>query len=141
MGDGIKGIRGATDVDATRIGGQTEVVVTPDRAKLARYGLAVNDVNTLINEAMGGAVVTGFYDGDKRFDVVVRVAAAQRNGIDAIRALQLSLPGTTVGNAAGSIALGDVAQVEVRQGASRIFRESGSPLVVANIAGLPGTSR
>ncbi len=129
----IKGIRGATDVDATRIGGQTEVVVTPDRAKLARYGLAVNDVNTLINEAMGGAVVTGFYDGDKRFDVVVRVAAAQRNGIDAIRALQLSLPGTTVGNGAGSIALGDVAQVEVRQGASRIFRESGSRMVIVKV--------
>ena len=129
----IKGIRGATDVDATRIGGQTEVVITPDRARLARYGLAINDVSTLVNEAMSGAVVTGFYDGDKRFDVVVRVGERQRNGVDAIRALQLSLPGTQVGNGSGSIALGDVAVVEVRQGAARIFRESGSRMVIVKV--------
>ena len=129
----IKGIRGATDVDATRIGGQTEVVVTPDRAQLARYGLAINDVSTLINEAMSGAVVTGFFDGEKRFDVVVRVGEQQRNGVDAIRALQLSLPGTQVGNGAGTIALGDVANVEVRQGAARIFRESGARMVIVKV--------
>ena len=126
----IHDIRGATDVDATRIGGQTEVVVTPDRARLSRYGLSVNDVATLVNQAMSGAAVTGFYDGDKRFDVVVRVTAAQRNGIDAIRGLQLTLPGTQVGNGAGSIALGEVATIDVRQGASRIFRESGSRMVI-----------
>jgi cobalt-zinc-cadmium resistance protein CzcA len=129
----IKGIRGATDVDATRIGGQTEVVITPDRQKLARYGLAESDVNTLVNESMSGAVVTGFYEGDKRFDVVVRVGELQRNGVDAIRALQLSLPNTQVGNGAGTIALGDVAAVEVRQGAARIFRESGARMVIVKV--------
>jgi cobalt-zinc-cadmium resistance protein CzcA len=129
----IKGIRGATDVDATRIGGQTEVVITPDRARLARYGLSVGDVSTLVNEAMAGAAVTSFFDGDQRFDVVVRIAEAQRNGVDAIRALQLSLPGTQVGNGAGSVALGDVAAVTVRQGAARIFREAGARMVIVKV--------
>jgi len=129
----IKGIRGATDVDATRIGGQTEVVITPDRMKLARYGLAESDVNTLINEAMSGAVVTGFFEGDKRFDVVVRVNAQKQGGVDAIRALQLALPNTQVGNGPGTIALGEVAAVEVRQGASRIFRESGARMVIVKV--------
>jgi cobalt-zinc-cadmium resistance protein CzcA len=129
----IKGIRGASDVDATRIGGQTEVVVTPDRARLARYGLAINDVNTLVNEAMSGTSVTGFYDGDKRFDVVVRVGEKHRNSVDAIAGLQLALPGTQSGNGPGTIALGDVASIEVRQGASRIFRESGSRMVIVKV--------
>jgi cobalt-zinc-cadmium resistance protein CzcA len=130
----IKGIRGATDVDATRIGGQTEVVIMPDRLKLARYGLAESDVNTLINEAMSGAVVTGFFEGDKRFDVVVRVnTQQQQGGVDAIRALQLALPNTQVGNGPGTIALGEVAAIEVRQGASRIFRESGARMVIVKV--------
>lgn len=129
----IKGIAGATDVDATRIGGQTEVVITPDRTRLARYGLAVNDVSTLVNQAMAGAAVTSFFDGDKRFDVVVRVAEAQRNGIDALRTLQLALPGTQVGNGGGSVALGDVAALDVRQGAARIFREAGSRMVIVKV--------
>lgn len=129
----IKGIRGATDVDATRIGGQTEVVITPDRMKLARYGLAESDLNTLINEAMSGAVVTGFFEGDKRFDVVVRVNTQQQGGVDAIRVLQLALPNTQVGNGPGTIALGDVAAVEVRQGAARIFRESGARMVIVKV--------
>jgi len=129
----IKGIRGATDVDSTRIGGQTEVVVTPDRARLARYGLAINDVNTLVNQAMSGASVTGFYDGDKRFDVVVRVGGRYRNSVDAIAGLQLAVPGTQSGNGPGTIALGDVASIEVREGASRIFREAGSRMVIVKV--------
>lgn len=129
----VAGIRGATDVDSTRIGGQSEVVITPNRAKLARYGLAINDVSTLLNEAMSGAAVTSFYDGDRRFDVVVRVKNGSRNSVDAIDSLQLSLPGTQVGNGQGTISLGDVADIEVRQGASRIFRESGSRMVIVKM--------
>ena len=129
----IKGIRGATDVDATRIGGQSEVVITPDRSRLARYGLSISDVGTVVNEALSGAAVTGYFDGDKRFDVVVRVAQSQRSSIDAIGNLQLTLPNTQVGNGPGTIALGEVATIEVRQGASRIFRESGSRMVIVKV--------
>ena len=129
----IQGIRGATDVDATRIGGQTELVITPDRSRLARYGLAVNDVSTLVTEAMSGAAVTSFYDADKRFDVVVRLNEKSRTGVDAISALQLALPGTQVGNGPGTLSLSDVAAVEVRQGASRIFREAGSRMVIVKV--------
>ena len=129
----IEGIRGATDVEATRISGQSEVVVTPDRARLARFGITISDVSTLVSQAMSGASVTSFYDGDKRFDVVVRVDAQHRNSIDAIASLQLDLPGTQVGNGTGTVALGDVATIEVREGASRILRESGSRLVIVKV--------
>lgn len=129
----INGIQGATDVDTTRIGGQTEVVITPDRARLARYGLTINDVSVLMNEALSGAMVTSYFDGDKRFDVVVRVADPQRQNVDALRRLPLALPGTQVGNGPGTIALGDVASVEVTQGASRIFREAGARAVIVKV--------
>lgn len=129
----IEHIRGATDVEATKISGQSEVVVVPDRVKLARYGITINDVNNLITQAMSGASVTGFYEGDKRFDVVVRVDPAHRNSIDAITALQLEVPGTQVGNGSGTVSLGDVANIEVREGASRILRESGSRIVIVKM--------
>jgi len=82
---------------------------------------------------MSGASVTSFYDGDKRFDVVVRMDAKHRNSIDAISNLQLELPGTQVGNGTGTVALGDVATIEVREGASRILRESGSRIVIVKM--------
>lgn len=129
----IQGIRGATDVEATRIGGQTEVVVTPDRTRLARYGIGISDVNTLVNQAMSGVAVTNFFQQDKRFDVVVRVDETNRNSVDAIGNLQLALPGTQVGNGPGTVALSDVATIEVRQGASRILREAGSRSVIVKV--------
>jgi cobalt-zinc-cadmium resistance protein CzcA len=129
----VKGIRGAIDVDFTRVGGQSEVVVTPDRGRLARYGISIDDVNQLVTQALSGASVTNFYDADRRFDVVVRMAEKSRASVDAIAQLQLALPDTQAGNGPGTIALGDVATVEVREGASRILRESGSRSVIVKM--------
>ena len=129
----IEHIRGATDVEATKLSGQSEVVVVPDRAKLARYGISISDVSTLVTQAMSGVSVTSFYDSDKRFDVVVKIDREHRNSIDAIAALQLEIPGTQVGNGSGTLALGDVASVEVREGASRILREAGTRIVIVKM--------
>ncbi len=129
----IQAIRGASDVEATRIGGQSEVVVVPDRARLARYGLKVDDVNRLVSQAMSGAAVSAFFEQDRRFDVVVRIAERDRGSADAIAGLQLALPDTQVGSGPGTIALGDVAAIEVRQGASRIMREAGSRAVIVKM--------
>ena len=93
----------------------------------------MNDVNTLVTQAMSGASVTSFYDGEKRFDVVVKVDRTHRNSIDAIAALQLEIPGTQVGNGFGTVSLGDVASVEVREGASRILREAGTRIVIVKM--------
>jgi len=131
--DVVQRIRGATDVESTRIGGQSEMVITPDRARLARFGISINDVNTLVNEAMSGSAVTAFYDGDKRFDVVVRANSRSRDSFDAIAGLQIAVPGTVVGNGSGTVSLGDVASIEVRQGASRILREGGSRTVIVKV--------
>ncbi|SPD46733.1 efflux RND transporter permease subunit [Cupriavidus neocaledonicus] len=129
----VQGIRGATDVEATRIGGQTEVVVTPDRTRMARYGITIDDINTLMTQAMSGQAITTFFEQDRRFDVVMRIGEKDRNSADAIGNLQLTLPDTQAGNGPGTIALSDVATIEIRQGASRILRESGSRSVIVKM--------
>ncbi|MQA18515.1 efflux RND transporter permease subunit [Rugamonas rivuli] len=131
--DVIQSIPGASDVDATRIGGQSEVVVTPDRSRMARYGISIGDVNTLVNQALSGAAVTSYFEQDKRFDVVLKINEQNRKGIDAIGNLRLTVPGTQVGNGMGTVALHDVATIELRQGVSRIQRESGSRSVIVKM--------
>ena len=128
----LNSIPGAADVSAIPIGGQTEARITIERDRLARLGINVADVNSVVQTALAGNAVSTFYEGDRRFDVTVRLAVRYRDAVDDISGLQLPLPGGT-----GTVALGDVARVEVRQGASRISREAGGRIasVKANVRG------
>ena len=121
-------IQGAADVAEIKIGGQTEVNVRLDRDRLARYGININDVNNMIQTAMAGAAVNVFYEGDRRFDVTVRLDKPYRDAIDDIGNLPVTLP-----NNAGTIPLDTVARVEVRQGAARISREGGGRSVAVKV--------
>ncbi len=128
----LRGIRGATDVGATPISGQTELDIVVDRARIARYGINVSDVNAVIQSALAGNTVNAFYEGDRRFDIVVRLQKPFRDAVDDIAALQVALPG-----GAGTVGIGDLARIEIRQGAARISREAGerSVAVKLNLAG------
>jgi len=128
----LSGIRGAADVAAIKVGGQSELNINLDRARMARYGLNMNDVNATIQTALGGSVVNSFYQGDRIFDVTLRLAKPYRDAVGDVGNLPISLPG-----GAGSIPLGAIANIEVRQGAARIAREAGSRMVAvkANLLG------
>jgi cobalt-zinc-cadmium resistance protein CzcA len=128
----LSGIQGAADVAEIRIGGQTEVDVRLDRERLARYGINISDVNTMIQTAMAGATVNTFYEGDRRFDVTLRLDKPYRDAVDDIAGLPVALP-----NNAGTIPLGSVSSIEVRQGAARVSREAGgrNVSVKANLLG------
>jgi len=132
IADVLNSIRGAADVAAIPIGGQTEVDVAIDRGRIARLGINVNDVNNAIQTAFAGLPVNVFYEGDRRFDVTVRIQQRYRDAVDDIYTLQVPLP-----NNAGTVPLGDISRVEVRQGASRIAREAGgrSANIKANLRG------
>jgi len=132
IADILNRIRGAADVAAFRIGGQTEATITVDRSKLARYGINVSDVNLVIQTALAGAAVNSFYEGDRRFDVTLRLAEPYRDAVDDLSNLQVALLG-----GAGTIALGDIASIEIKQGASRITRERNArnATVKANLIG------
>lgn len=120
----LKGIRGASDVDAIRISGNSELDINLQKDKLARYGLNVDDVNATIQTAMGGSAANTFYDGDKRFDVTVRLDHDFRDAFDDVAELPIALP-----NNAGSIPLSEVANISIKQGASRVSREGVSRIV------------
>lgn len=125
-------IRGSTDVAAIRIGGQSELNVVIDREKIARLGINIADVNFAIQAALQDFAVGSFYDGDKRFDVTMRLKADYRNSIDDIANVQISLPNNT-----GTVNMGDIANIEIKQGATRISREAGGrhASVKANLIG------
>jgi cobalt-zinc-cadmium resistance protein CzcA len=128
----LNGIRGAADVGVFKIGGQTELTVTLDRTRMARYGINVNDVNATMQSAFAGAVVNVFYEGDRRFDVTIRIDREFRDAVDDVGDLPIALPGGS-----GSIPLGSIADVEVKQGAGRVSREGGGRNVAikANLLG------
>ena len=67
-------IRGAADVSAIPIGGQTEARITVERDRLARLGISVADVNLVVQTALAGASVSTFYEGDRQFSVTLRLA-------------------------------------------------------------------
>jgi cobalt-zinc-cadmium resistance protein CzcA len=134
----LERIRGATDVAAFRISGQTELTITIDRARIARLGLNVADVNALIETALAGDAVNVFYDGDRRFDVTVRLQRNYRDAFDDIAQLQVPLPPQPAAGAGAAplpatVSLGDIAGIEVRQGANRIAREGGSRTVAVKV--------
>ncbi|MFZ1765294.1 MAG: CusA/CzcA family heavy metal efflux RND transporter [Candidatus Nitrotoga sp.] len=127
----LSGIRGAADVAAIKVGGQTELNITLDRNRMARYGINVNDVNNTIKIAMAGSTVNVFYEGSRRFDVTMRLDKPYRDAVDDLADLPISLP------AGGTLPLGSIAEVAVRQGAARVGREAGGRLVAvkANLLG------
>ena len=128
----LASVEGAVDVAAIPVGGQTEVNVKIKRDRLARFGINVSDVNTAIQTAFGGTTVNAVYEADRRFDVTVRLALPFRDAIDDIGVLEIALP-----NGQGSIPIGELADIDVRQGAARVTREAGgrNATVKANLRG------
>ncbi len=128
----LRSIRGATDVQAIRIGGLSEIDIAIDRDRIARLGVNIAAVNAAIQTALAGVTVNTFHEGDKRFDVTVRLKETYRNAVDDISLLQVSLP-----EGRGTVNLGDIAHIAVRQGAARISREAGGriALVKSNLLG------
>ncbi len=127
----LSGINGAADVAAIKVGGQTELNITLDRQRMSRYGLNINDVNTTIQTVLAGTTVNSFYEGERSFDVTVRINKTARDAVDDVRDLSIAIPG------GGSIPLGSIAKIDVKQGAARIGREAGGRMVAvkANLLG------
>jgi heavy metal efflux system protein len=128
----LSGIQGAADVAAIKVGGQTELDIRLDRARMARYGLNIQDVNATVQTALGGTAVNSFFEGDRQFDVTLRLAKPYRDAVDDVGNLPIALP-----DGSGTIPLAEIASIEVRQGAARIGREAGSRVVAvkANLLG------
>jgi cobalt-zinc-cadmium resistance protein CzcA len=111
---------GITEITVVRETGQPSLVITPDRAKLARYGLNVSDINTIVETAIGGQAATQVIQGERQFDLVVRMQEPFRKDENAIRALLVATPDGQY------LPLGQFCDVRVETGASFIYREANS---------------
>jgi cobalt-zinc-cadmium resistance protein CzcA len=117
IGGLITGVKGATDLYIEQVEGLPQIVVKLDREALARYGLSVDDVNRTISTAFAGESAGLVYEGERRFDLVVRLAGENRQSINDVRALTISV---TDGPA---IPLSEIATVELIPGPNQIQRE------------------
>jgi len=132
-------VDGAQEVKVEQTSGLPVLTVDIDRAKTARYGLNVIDVQEVVATAVGGKEAGTMFEGDRRFDIVVRLPEALRGDLEAMRRLPLPLPFPAGSNSAAThfIPLGEVATFNVAPGPNQISRENGKRRVVisANVRG------
>ncbi len=135
----LQGLDGASEVKVEQTSGLPVLTINIDRDKAARFGLNVGDVQDTIAVAVGGRQAGTLYEGDRRFDMVVRLSDALRTDIDGLSRLLIPVP-ALAGNAAGQlgfIALSQVASLDLVLGPNQISRENGKRLVIvsANVRG------
>src|SRR5580698_2065426 len=116
----MENVPGITDLGAFWVLGQPNLNIKIDRAKAARYGLSINDINSVIQAALGGTTATTLLESDRQFGVVVRLAPEYRGDLDAVRNLKVGVQ-TANGNA--YIPLSELAAITLDTGASYIFHE------------------
>jgi cobalt-zinc-cadmium resistance protein CzcA len=112
-------IKGTRDLVVERIAGQPYVSIKTDRSKIARYGINIEDVQTIIETAIGGKAVTQLYEGEKYFDIVLRFPEEKRNSLEAISDILVASPQGL------RIPLGQLARITTSEGPNQISRESG----------------
>lgn len=125
-------VPGAADVKVEQTEGFPQLDVRFDRDAIARYGLTLQDVTDTVAAALGGREAGLVFEGDKRFDIVVRLPDAGRNDLDAISALPVMLP-----QEGASVPLRAVASFVLSEGVNQVSRENGQRRVVvqANVRG------
>lgn len=127
----VKGIPGTRDVAMEQIAGEAQLVIVPDRTKLARFGISVSQVMDLVSDAIGGVTAGQVIKGNERYDIYIRLGARYRENPEAIADLILQSPN-------GSwVRLGDVAKVGIDSGPPQIRRDDVQRRVViqANVEG------
>lgn len=128
-------VPGATEVKVEQTTGLPMLSVNVDRAKATRYGLNMNEVQETVATAIGGREAGTFFQGDRRFDILVRLPETVRQDVEALRRLPIALP-----KGAGPTAyvpLGELATLELTPGPNQVSREDGKRRVVvsANVTG------
>src|SRR5712672_3290969 len=125
----ISEVPGVTDPGVFNLLGQPNLVVRIDRAKAARYGFSVADINAVVQAAIGGQEITRVYEGEYNFGLTVRLAPEYRGNADAIRAIPVALTNNDPKQPTAYIALGDLGEVKLESGASYIYRENSQRFV------------
>jgi len=147
----LQDIPGAADVKVDQVSGLPILTIDIDRNSVARYGLNIADVQEVVEVAVGGTSVGEVYQGDRRFELVVRLPEEVRRDVEALEFLPIPLPdrqesgsGAKLASFAfssesdpGYVTLGAIANISIAEGPNQISRENGKRRVVvqANVRG------
>lgn len=113
----IVGIEGVKDIYLEKVTGLPQIQVRYNRPQLARYGVSVDDVNRALSSAFAGAVAGVVFEGERRYDLVVRLSEAARDDISQVGQLYVPLPN------GGQVQLSELAQVTLEDGPQQVSRE------------------
>ena len=127
----VKNIEGAIDVFRTDVSGQKYLQIDIDQKVIAKYGIHVEDINALVETAIGGRVVTELLENNRRIGILMRYQEKDRSSPAAIKKMLVTLPNGT------KVSLGHLAKVDIVDGPVQIIRESAKRQVViqANVDG------
>lgn len=117
LGEISKKIQGAENIYVEPISGTPQIIISYNRVAMAHYGVNISDVNRIVNTAFAGQTAGVVYEGEKQFDLVVRMGEEQRKNIDDVKNLLISLP------SGQEIPLSQVANVELKESVNQIQRD------------------
>lgn len=131
LGEIVKTVKGATDIYIEPVTGLPQIVVKYDRAKMAQFGVSIRDVNKVVNTGFAGQSAGLLYEGERRFDLVVRLDTEQRKNLDDIRNLLIPTPRGM------QIPLHQLADVNIVNGPAQVQREDAKRRIIVgfNIRG------
>ena len=124
LGEISKKINGAQNIYVEPVSGMPQIVITYNREAMAQFGLSVNDVNNVVNTAFAGQSTGSVYEGEKKFDLVVRLDGEKRKNIEDVSNLLISTPSGT------EIPLSSVAKVELKESINQIQREDAQRRII-----------
>ncbi len=132
----LETIPGAADVKIEQLTGLPMLSIEMDRLEMSRYGLSVTDVQDVIAIAVGGKPTGLIYEGDRRFELLVRLPEKLRVDVEALKRLPIKLP-NTMPDLPGYLALGEVVEFKLIEGPNQISRENGKrrAVISANVRG------
>ncbi|MDX2179650.1 MAG: CusA/CzcA family heavy metal efflux RND transporter [Bryobacteraceae bacterium] len=120
-------IQGTADIKVDRVTGQQNLSVVIDRQAIARFGLNASDINDVIEAAVGGKVATEIYEGERRFQAVVRFPEQYRDSAADLRGILVNGPN------GAQVPLSSVAKISTVEGASQIKRETGKRRIIVGV--------
>ena len=133
----LQTVPGASEVKVEQTTGLPVLTINIDRDKAARYGLNVGEVQEAIAIAVGGRQAGILYEGDRRFDIVVRLSEALRTDVAGLSGLLIPVPANSSNQQIGFISLSQVASLDLVLGPNQVSRENGKRVVIvsANVRG------
>lgn len=125
----LRNTRGATDVKVEQASGLSVLDISVDKSAIARFGLSLAAVQDVIGTAIGGRDAGVVFEGDRHFEIVVRLPETLRNDLDALKNLPVSLPNPGTGGAR-TVPLGQMTAFTFSEGPNQISRENGKRLMI-----------